>query len=61
VFGAGGGGGGLGWFIFQSRNELLTAYVFAGLTAVIAIGLLVENVIFRTIEVHTVRKWGMQR
>jgi NitT/TauT family transport system permease protein len=61
VFGAGGGGGGLGWFIFQSRNELLTAYVFAGLTAVIVIGLLVENVIFRTLEVHTVRKWGMQR
>jgi NitT/TauT family transport system permease protein len=61
VFGAGGGGGGLGWFIFQARNELLTAYVFAGLTAVIIIGLLVENVIFRTIEVHTVRKWGMQR
>ena len=60
-FGAGGGGGGLGWFIFQSRNELLTAYVFAGLTAVIVIGLLVESVIFRTIEARTVRKWGMQR
>jgi NitT/TauT family transport system permease protein len=61
VFGAGGGGGGLGWFIFQSRNELLTANVFAGLTAVIIIGLLVESVIFRSIEVRTVRKWGMQR
>jgi NitT/TauT family transport system permease protein len=61
VFGAGGGGGGLGWYIFQARNELLTADVFAGLTAVIIIGLLVESVIFRTIEVRTVRKWGMQR
>jgi NitT/TauT family transport system permease protein len=61
VFGAGGGGGGLGWFIFQARNELLTAQVFAGLTAVIAIGLLVESVIFRTIEARTVRQWGMQR
>jgi NitT/TauT family transport system permease protein len=61
VFGAGGGGGGLGWFIFQSRNELLTAHVFAGLTAVIIIGLLVESVIFRAIEARTVRKWGMQR
>jgi NitT/TauT family transport system permease protein len=61
VFGAGGGGGGLGWFIFQSRNELLTAHVFAGLTAVIIIGLLVESVVFRSIEVRTVRKWGMQR
>jgi NitT/TauT family transport system permease protein len=61
VFGAGGGGGGLGWFIFQARNELLTAEVFAGLTAVIIIGLLVESVIFRAIEVRTVRRWGMQR
>jgi NitT/TauT family transport system permease protein len=61
VFGAGGGGGGLGWYIFQARNELLTAHVFAGLTAVIIIGLLVESVIFRTIEVRTVRRWGMQR
>ena len=33
----------------------------AGLTCVIIIGLLVESVIFRTIETHTVRKWGMQR
>ncbi len=28
---------------------------------VIIIGLLVESVIFRTIEARTVRKWGMQR
>jgi NitT/TauT family transport system permease protein len=35
--------------------------VFAGLATVILIGLLVENVIFRTIEDHTVRRWGMQR
>jgi len=27
---------------------------------VIMIGLLVENVIFRTIEQRTVRRWGMQ-
>jgi len=27
---------------------------------VIVIGLLVENVIFRTVEGRTVRKWGMQ-
>jgi NitT/TauT family transport system permease protein len=35
--------------------------VFAGLVTVIIIGLLVENVVFRTIEEKTVRKWGMQR
>ncbi len=37
------------------------AAVFAGLLTVIIIGLLVEGLIFRSIEVNTVRKWGMQR
>ncbi len=61
VFGVSSRSGGLGWFIFENRNELETDYVFAGLTTVIIIGLLVESVVFRTIEIHTVRKWGMQR
>jgi NitT/TauT family transport system permease protein len=61
VFGVSSGSGGLGWFIFQNKQELYIANVFAGLATVILIGLLVENVIFRTIEDHTVRKWGMQR
>jgi NitT/TauT family transport system permease protein len=61
VFGVSSRSGGLGWFIFENRNQLETASVFAGLTAVIIIGLLVESVIFRNVEVHTVRKWGMQR
>jgi NitT/TauT family transport system permease protein len=34
--------------------------VFAGLFSVILIGLFVENVIFRNIELRTVRRWGMQ-
>ena len=61
VFGASSRTGGLGWFIFENRNQLETASVFAGLFTVILIGLFVESVIFRTIETHTVRKWGMQR
>jgi NitT/TauT family transport system permease protein len=61
VFGVSSRSGGLGWFIFENRNQLETAYVFAGLTTVIIIGLVVESVVFRTIEAHTVRKWGMQR
>jgi NitT/TauT family transport system permease protein len=60
VFGASSRSGGLGWFIFENRNELETASVFAGLLTVILIGLFVESVIFRTIENVTVRKWGMQ-
>ncbi len=61
MFGVSSGSGGLGWFIFENKNELLIDYVFAGLVTVIIIGLLVENVVFRTIEEKTVRKWGMQR
>ena len=61
VFGATSGKGGLGWYIFQNRNELYTDKVFAGLALVILIGLLVENVVFRTLERVTVQRWGMQR
>lgn len=61
VFGASSGKGGLGWYIFQNRNELYTDRVFAGLAAVIIIGLLVEGLVFATLERLTVKKWGMQR
>jgi len=61
VFGASSGDGGLGWYIFQNRNELLTDRVFAGLAMVILIGLLVENFVFVALERVTVRRWGMQR
>ena len=61
VFGTTAGQGGLGWYIFQNRNELYTDKVFAGLAAVILIGLLVENVVFRPLEALTIRRWGMQR
>jgi NitT/TauT family transport system permease protein len=60
VYGAASGKGGLGWFIYESKNQLEIPSVFAGLFTVILIGLLVENIIFRGIEARTVRKWGMQ-
>lgn len=61
VFGASSGEGGLGWYIFQNRNELFTDRVFAGLLTVIAIGLLVEGIVFASLEKITVKRWGMQR
>ena len=60
IFGVTSGSGGLGWFIFERKNDLDIPAVFAGLVSVILIGLLVENGIFRTLEAATVRKWGMQ-
>jgi NitT/TauT family transport system permease protein len=60
VFGVSSGSGGLGWFIYENKNQLEIPNVFAGLLTVILIGLFVENVIFRGIESRTVRRWGMQ-
>ena len=61
VFGASSGKGGLGWYIFQNRNELYTDRVFAGLVLVVLIGLLIENVAFHFLERVTVRRWGLLR
>jgi NitT/TauT family transport system permease protein len=61
IFGASSGQGGLGWYIFQNRNELYTDRVFAGLIMVVLIGLIVETLGFNTLERFTVRRWGMQR
>src|SRR5690606_24287225 len=61
VFGATSSQGGLGWYIYQNRNELYTDNVFAGLTVVIITGLLVENLIFNGLERITIKRWGMQR
>jgi NitT/TauT family transport system permease protein len=60
VFGVSSGSGGIGWYIFEQKNQLLIPNVFAGLLTVILFGLAVENLIFRTIERVTVRRWGMQ-
>lgn len=52
--------GGLGWVIFQSQMENQTPYVFAGLFAVILVGIIIENGVFRNVEDRTIRRWGMQ-
>lgn len=61
VFGVSSRSGGIGWYIFEARNDLDTPTVFSGLLTVILIGLVVESVIFRAIEARTVNLWGMQR
>ena len=61
VFGASSRSGGVGWFIAEHRNNLEIPEVFAGLLTVVAIGLVVEGVVFRALEARTVRRWGLQR
>jgi NitT/TauT family transport system permease protein len=60
VFGTSSGSGGLGWYIYENKNQLEIPNVFAGLLTVTLIGLAVENLIFRLVENRTVRRWGMQ-
>ena len=60
VFGVSSGSGGLGWYLFEKKNQLLITEVFAGLLTIIVFGLLIENFVFRLVEDRTVRRWGMQ-
>ena len=60
VFGAVGAKGGIGWYILTQRTFMNTAGLFAGIILVILIGMLVEDVLFASIEKHTLEKWGMK-
>lgn len=60
VFGVSARSGGLGWFIYINRAQLETAHVFAGILAVILIGLVVESLIFQAVARITVRRWGQE-
>jgi NitT/TauT family transport system permease protein len=59
VFGVSSGSGGIGWFIYENKNQLEIAYVFAGLLTVIAIGVGMDS-LFRLVEQRTVNRWGMK-
>jgi NitT/TauT family transport system permease protein len=59
VFGVSSGSGGLGWFIYEKKNQLEMPEVFAGLLAVVLIGLGVESGVFAPLEARKVRRWGM--
>jgi NitT/TauT family transport system permease protein len=60
VFGVSSGSGGIGWFIYENKNQLEIPSVFAGLITVIVIGIAVENLVFNSIEQRTVVRWGMK-
>lgn len=59
VFGATGGIGGLGWFIFKKRVFMDTAGMYSGLLIIVLIGILVEDILFSKLEKRTVKRWGM--
>lgn len=59
IFGAAGGEGGLGWYIFKRRVFMDTPGIYAGIIVIVIIGILVEDVFFHQFERLTVKKWGM--
>lgn len=59
IFGAVGGKGGLGWYVFKQRVFMDTAGMFSALVVILVIGILVEEVLFERLEAVTVRKWGV--
>ena len=61
IFGTTGVGAGIGWYIFMKRTNVDVAGVFAALIVIIIIGIVIEYGVFRTLEKHTVKKWGMVR
>jgi NitT/TauT family transport system permease protein len=60
VFGVSSGSGGIGWYIYENKQQLEIPSVFAGLITVILIGSVVENLLFDRLERITVLKWGMK-
>ena len=58
VIGAATGSGGLGWAVMSAKQNLEIPQVYAGILAIMLVGLSFEGV-FRIIEANTVRKWGM--
>ena len=58
VFGAMGGMGGLGWYLYSKRVFMDAPGMFAGIIMLIIIGMVFENALFSTLESRTLRKWG---
>ncbi len=61
IFGATGLNGGIGWYIYKKRYLMDVPEVFAGLLVIVVIGVLMDEILFKSLEKHTVVKWGMSK
>lgn len=59
MYGAAGGLGGLGWYLYKKRYMMEIPGVYAAMLVIIAIGILMEQLVFTSIEQRTIRKWRM--
>ena len=58
VFGAAGHFGGIGWYIFERRVYMDTPGLYAGLIMVMTAGVLMDALLFGSLERITARRWG---
>lgn len=54
-------GAGIGSYIMTAKTTLSYDKVYAALIVIMAIGIVIEYLIFANIEKYTIRKWGMVR
>ena len=59
IFGALGSVGGLGTYIYKQRAFANSSGIFVGILVITVIGVAVEQVGFKSLEKHTVKRWGM--
>lgn len=59
VFGATGSGGGIGWYINNSRLFMNITDGFSGILLVVIVGLITES-LFRLVQYGTTHKWGTE-
>lgn len=52
-------GGGLGQLLAQGREQRDAAQVVAVMAAIVAVGVAIDQVLFRTIELRVRRRWGL--
>lgn len=50
---------GVGFMIFEAREYMNTDIMYSGILFLAIVGVFFEKVIFRSIEIKTVQKWGM--
>ncbi len=58
VFGAAGYFGGIGWYLFERRVYMDTPGLYAGLILVMAAGVMMDELLFGSLERYTARRWG---
>ncbi len=58
IYGTIGNSGGLGWYIFNKRIFMDTSGLYGGILILMIIGLLVESLLFKKIEIKVIERWS---